>query len=1265
MKKFVSVLLLLSILLSIFSYVGANADEGSQLNGWEKIEEIGNLETSEIKKWNASSGDLAGNKVVFSNMTYGVENMRSITLYNKGIASNGNDFSVYPQQADLVTHNGERVIWVDYPAAGNQIAIYIPRIVFDEKYTKDSDYRLRFKAKREKKEAIGNDNLFFYIRTLDEAGANVYQTKGAAIEPSDDYIQYDIVINKESIADNAAGFTGLFHAGGTDAFRNLYIKDIELYVKKDDTPYVVYDMPEFRPEKGMHPRVYFNKNDIKRIKENATHPENKPAYDLLLKEVNTNESGIMVKNDTDNLNERSLGIIQSKAFYYAVWGDENRGKEAIAALKNFLNTCNYRKSEYNTQGFTVFTVGAVYDWCYPLLSEEDKEFFQDMGVKVCSSMEILYPPLYGCTVKGHSAEAQLQRDQLAFAFAVSDEREDIYRNIAGRYFEEFKETREFLYKAHSLPYGSSYTTYRFQWDMLSTYMLKAVGLPDYYGPEQEKALYWLLYARRPDGSVLREGDNQMNNKGTGIYETTGTRAFWLAGNYWKNPYLKGEALRRSKGGVVPVTASGNQSLTAVEFLTFNDPSVGYDTVRTMPLSMYYPAPKGGMIARTGWNEGFDSPAVVADMKINEWWFQGHQQLDAGSFQIYYKGALATDTGYYQAGRDGARYHENEGNTVYGTEHFHNYQRRTIAHNCITVYDPNEPSQNYNGHVNDGGQLYHGQEVEQGNIWNFYKNEDTFHVGKVLGHEIGEDLIQPDYTYLKGDIAKAYGEKVPAYERSFMFLNLKNSDVPAAMIVFDRVVSKDKSFEKKWLLHGLHKPEVNGSRTIFTDTRDGYNGKLTVDTLLPKSDNLKINVIGGEGQEYLVNGVNYWAQTLKDGSNEGGGYRIEVSPASEKEQDYFLNVLQVSDANSSKEVLAPAMIESATHIGAKIADRVVMFGKEKERTNKEVSFAVSGDGNFKFTVADLTEGTWQVKKDGSEFIKIVATTDGGVGSFESTKGEFSLTYLGNYGEKVFTSTPLYSDGINIKVNSKYLYSDVEPTIINSRTMVPLRAIFEALNATVTWDDLTATATGISEDGSTTVKITRDSSTAYVNGKSVNLDSPATIVNGRFLVPVRFISESLGAFVEWDSYSKTVYITKSGDTGFENGVSVIKAVQSGDNGAGAVIDNSIDGDLSTFWAAQGIGEETAWGIYELSEETSLSQVAIAFNRGNERKYTFSIAVSSDGVNYEEVLTDAVSSGETAEYEYFKIPVSKNAKYVKYIGKGSNANAWSNVFEIVFIK
>ena len=80
------------------------------------------------------------------------------------------------------------------------------------------------------------------------------------------------------------------------------------------------------------------------------------------------------------------------------------------------------------------------------------------------------------------------------------------------------------------------------------------------------------------------------------------------------------------------------------------------------------------------------------------------------------------------------------------------------------------------------------------------------------------------------------------------------------------------------------------------------------------------------------------------------------------------------------------------------------------------------------------------------------------------------------------------------------------------MVPLRAIFEALSATVDWKAETQTVVSVKDK--TTISLTIGSNAMYVNNKKIILDSPAKEVNGRTLVPVRAISEAFGVKVDWD-------------------------------------------------------------------------------------------------------------------------------------------------------
>ena len=110
--------------------------------------------------------------------------------------------------------------------------------------------------------------------------------------------------------------------------------------------------------------------------------------------------------------------------------------------------------------------------------------------------------------------------------------------------------------------------------------------------------------------------------------------------------------------------------------------------------------------------------------------------------------------------------------------------------------------------------------------------------------------------------------------------------------------------------------------------------------------------------------------------------------------------------------------------------------------------------------------------------------------------------------------------SVILDGKEMQFDVPPTIEEGRTLVPMRAIFEALGADVQWQE--ATRTVIATQNETEIKLQIGQKLAYRNGNPVNLDVPAKIINGRTMVPLRFISESLGSEVGWDGTSRVVTI-----------------------------------------------------------------------------------------------------------------------------------------------
>ena len=125
--------------------------------------------------------------------------------------------------------------------------------------------------------------------------------------------------------------------------------------------------------------------------------------------------------------------------------------------------------------------------------------------------------------------------------------------------------------------------------------------------------------------------------------------------------------------------------------------------------------------------------------------------------------------------------------------------------------------------------------------------------------------------------------------------------------------------------------------------------------------------------------------------------------------------------------------------------------------------------------------------------------------------------------LFSSVPSVAAAdppIRLYVDGQELQADVPPQIIDGRTLVPVRVVADHLGFTVEWIAETQT---VRLTGPRTVELRLGSSQARVDGRKVTLDVPARSVEGRTLVPLRFIAEALGYDVAWDGQARAVRLT----------------------------------------------------------------------------------------------------------------------------------------------
>lgn len=125
---------------------------------------------------------------------------------------------------------------------------------------------------------------------------------------------------------------------------------------------------------------------------------------------------------------------------------------------------------------------------------------------------------------------------------------------------------------------------------------------------------------------------------------------------------------------------------------------------------------------------------------------------------------------------------------------------------------------------------------------------------------------------------------------------------------------------------------------------------------------------------------------------------------------------------------------------------------------------------------------------------------------------------------------YASYVDVQLNGELVdFTDengnaVKPQIVNNRTMVPMRKIFEKLGAIIEWNNEERIVTA--QKGNTTIKLQIDNKVAekIVNGvvEKITLDTEPIIINDRTMVPLRFIAESLGKQVGWNQVSYTAII-----------------------------------------------------------------------------------------------------------------------------------------------
>lgn len=392
----------------------------------------------------------------------------------------------------------------------------------------------------------------------------------------------------------------------------------------------------------------------------------------------------------------------------------------------------------------------------------------------------------------------------------------------------------------------------------------------------EKTFYFLLYGLRDDLTCWGTGDNHA--RGTGWIH----RAIFekIAGEY-RNGYAKYSANKLEK------ERKGRPGIDELVYdLLWEDDTVKPVSVENLPLVKAFQR-VGAYVFREGWK----GDNVIALFKCTPIYFFNHSHRDANSFEIWYNEDLAIDSGYYD---------------WYGSLHWFNYYIRSIAHNTVLIYEPNEVITPWNKvKSNDGGQRFSQWQHEQPYNVEDLKRE-AFHVAD---SQLLED--NEDYALAVGDATRAYSpHKCGQFKRYFLFLKRIENWKHPIIVVFDKVISTKQEYVKIWLLHSINKPKIEDN--LITIVNGG--GKLWCYIVQP--DDFDIRLVGGKGREFEVNGINYPPDTTKKDDVEkwAGSWRVELREKMPRKETHYLNVLipgEKSEANPPvvKKILNGVRIEN--------------------------------------------------------------------------------------------------------------------------------------------------------------------------------------------------------------------------------------------------------------------------------------------------------------------------------------------------------------------
>jgi len=694
--------------------------------------------------------------------------------------------------------------------------------------------------------------------------------------------------------------------------------------------------PSVLPTKT-RPRLWVNADSLPKVKANLVKGENARIWKKVQQEAKQQVNFKLKQEAGGQYNPDIEAAVVNKAFVYLMTGDREAGREAIDLTRRYLEAVEFNNLLDITReiGRTMYAAARVYDWCYDLMSPEERESMRRNMMRLADDMEIGWPPFKQGVVNGHGAEAQLHCHLLSMAISIYYEDPLPYQYCAYRILEELVPMRNFEYQSPRHNQGIGYGIYRFGWDLHAAWLMYRMSGQKVFDSNIEDLHKYWLYMRLPNGFSFPDGDGNADGRAVNLGQTA-----LLAGAYAEDPIMKKDFHRQ-----------GGLPHDPLMVLLLNDPDLKpAEDFTSLPLTLDFGPILGGMVARTGWNFSDDSDDVVVAMTGGGYYFGNHQHVDAGSFQIYYRGIQAADLGQY---------------VFYGTPYDMNFNKRSIAHSMMLAYDPNE-SFGAN-RLNDGGARF--AHTSPGSP-EAVKKDPRFQNGKVLSADFGPSKQKPEYSYFSVDLTSAYSDKIRNYTRTFCFLNLDNKETPAALIVLDNMETSSPGIKKSWQVNTLNPPKTTANGVQLTSSEGRQTGYVNLQMLRPAAESRDLKVYSGKDAS-TVEGQ-YLEPPKLDGP-QANGHRIQFSPKQAQEKDTFLTVMTMSP--SEQTALTVDLKETSEVYALSLADRLVIMSRTGTLLEKAFTVEVAGEGKTKLLLTGLKPGVWTIKGKNGQAQQDVEVTEG--------------------------------------------------------------------------------------------------------------------------------------------------------------------------------------------------------------------------------------------------------------------------------------------------